>query len=87
MEPHQIMTSRAHPFSSLKVRMSARICSAMSRLLAPVFLLGPSSRVTYSVSKAAAIGDIAGQVVLDGIQVLCAENAGVHRTLVRVCPG
>ena len=66
VDPHQTMTSRSQPFSSLKFLMSSRICSAISRLSAPVFLLGPSSRVTYSGSKAAGMGSMAASSSLMG---------------------
>ena len=44
--PHQIITSRSSPCSALNARMSSRTCSASSRLLAPFFTFGPSSRLT-----------------------------------------
>ena len=44
--PHQIITRRARPCSSLNPRMSARTCPARSRLVAPVLMLVPISRLT-----------------------------------------
>ena len=56
VEPHQIITARAQPLSALKRRMSSRSASASSIRFAPVLRLGPSSRLTYAVSKTAGMG-------------------------------
>ncbi len=56
VEPHHTITSRSHPFSSRNRRMSARSCSPSSRLFAPRFTFGPSSRFTYAESNTAGIG-------------------------------
>ncbi len=46
VEPHHTITSRSHPFSALKRRMSSRSASAHSRLLVPGLTLTPSSFLT-----------------------------------------
>ena len=57
--PHQIITNRSRWCASLKVRISARTCSASSRLLAPVLTLVPIKRLTYRWSNTAGHGRIA----------------------------
>ena len=54
--PHQIITNLSSLCASWKARMSARTCSAISRLLAPVLTFVPISRLTYRWSNTAGQG-------------------------------